>query len=149
MSTLVFTAGLALILGGTVPDLEPPCTGDVAEVCDVLERQEAAWNEGDIYGFMQGYWQSEDLRFASGGTVTTGWEPTLRRYLVRYDSRTRMGELDFTGVDVDQISPDSAIAFGRWQLFRESDAPSGLFTLLFRRIEGEWVIVHDHTSSAD
>lgn len=149
MSSLALTTGLALAMNAAMATHHSACMGDVAEVCDLLERQETAWNAGDIHGFMAGYWRSEALRFASGGTVTTGWEATLQRYLERYDSQAAMGELDFTGVDVQQLSGDSAIAFGRWQLFRETDAPAGLFTLIFRRIEGEWVIVHDHTSSAD
>lgn len=149
MSLAVLTASLALA-ANAIPNLHPQCSGtgpDVAEICAVLEAQEAAWNRGDILGFMQGYWQSDQMRFASGGTVTTGWEETLQRYLARYESRAAMGELAFTGIDVDQVSGDTAIAFGRWQLFREADAPHGLFTLVFREIDGDWVIVHDHTSS--
>ena len=40
-------------------------------------------------------------------------------------------------------------AFGRWRLERAQDAPSGLFTLLFRRTSAGWRIVHDHTSAAE
>lgn len=150
MTLTALIAGLALQAGASA-DPHPQCSGTgsgVPQICAVLSAQQAAWNAGDIRGFMQGYWQSESLRFASGGTVTTGWETTLQRYLARYPSDAAMGELAFTGVDIDQLAADSAIAFGRWQLLRENDAPSGLFTLVFRRIEGEWVIVHDHTSSA-
>ncbi|TGY89654.1 DUF4440 domain-containing protein [Marinicauda algicola] len=147
MTLASLTASLAL--AATLPPPEQ-CTGsgpDVAEICAVLEAQQAAWNSGDIYGFMQGYWQSDEMRFASGGAVTTGWEETLQRYLTRYDSRAAMGELAFTGVEVDQVSAGAAVVFGHWQLFREHDAPRGLFTLVFREIDGSWVIVHDHTSS--
>ena len=40
-------------------------------------------------------------------------------------------------------------AFGRWTLEREADLPTGLFTLVFELKNGEWVIVHDHTSAGD
>lgn len=144
-------ASVALTGTGAGSDESPPCRGsgpDAAAVCAVLQAQQTAWNAGDIPGFMEGYWQSEALRFASGGTVTTGWQATLDRYLARYGDDAAMGDLVFSGVDVDQLSSDRAIAFGRWQLLRESDAPSGLFTLVFAKTDGAWVIVHDHTSSA-
>lgn len=128
------------------------CSGvgaDVDAICSVLSAQQDAWNEGDIPGFMAGYWQSEDLRFASGGSITTGWSATLERYLSRYDSPEAMGWLAFTDLDVTQLSDDAAYVFGRWTLYRESDEPTGLFTLILRKDGQEWRVVHDHTSSAD
>jgi len=40
---------------------------DRKDIRAVLSDQAAAWNRGDISAFMEGYWQSEDLQFASGG----------------------------------------------------------------------------------
>ena len=120
---------------------------DVAEITDVLETQKAAWNTGDIDGFMEGYWQSPDLRFASGGNVTRGWQETLDRYKANYSDRAKMGTLDFTDIEVNLLSADSAIVHGRWKLTRDSDAPHGLFTLVFREFEGRWLIVSDTTTS--
>ena len=44
---------------------------------EVMQNQAAAWNRGDIDGFMAGYWRSEKLTFVSGTDVTRGWQPTL------------------------------------------------------------------------
>lgn len=128
------------------------CAGVGAEVdaiCAVLNAQQDAWNDGDIPSFMAGYWQSEDLRFASGGSVTTGWQATLERYQARYDTPEAMGWLAFTDLHVTQLSEDAAYVFGRWTLYRESDEPTGLFTLILRKEAEGWRVVHDHTSSAD
>jgi hypothetical protein len=38
---------------------------------------------------------------------------------------------------------------GRWQLTREKDRPWGLYTLILRKIDGEWLIVSDTTTSAE
>ncbi|GGE34217.1 periplasmic L-asparaginase [Marinicauda pacifica] len=119
------------------------------EICAVISAQQDAWNAGDIEGFMAGYWQDEALRFASGGTVTHGWQPTLERYLARYDTADKMGRLVFSDVDVTLLSETAGTAFGRWTLEREADRPTGLFTLVFELKNGEWVIVHDHTSAGD
>jgi ketosteroid isomerase-like protein len=116
----------------------------------VLDDQVEAWNRGDLDGFMEGYWRSDDLQFFSGGTVTNGWQATLDRYRKRYQAEGKeMGKLTFSGLDVQPLSHDAVFVRGRWKLVTSKDSPEGLFTLLFRWIDGKWVIVHDHTSAAD
>ena len=114
----------------------------------VMNDQVKAWNEGNVEAYMNGYYKSDSLRFASGGTITLGWQFVLDRYKKRYSSRALMGQLTFSDLDVTIVSPDAAIAFGKWQLQRENDSPGGLFTLLFRKTDQGWRIVHDHTSAA-
>lgn len=121
---------------------------EAGRILALLEAQDQAWNRGDIEGFMSGYWQSEDLRFASGGDVTRGYAGTLARYKSRYSDRGLMGTLNTTDHEIVLLSPDAAVAHGRWQLIREKDAPGGLYTLILRKIGGEWLIVSDTTTSA-
>ena len=118
-------------------------------ITNVLMAQQDAWNAGNIDAFMAGYWQSPDLRFASGGSVTRGWQATRDRYHARYSDRSIMGMLSFDQLEVVELSDDAAIVHGAWLLTRENDAPSGLFTLVFRKIDGAWLIVSDTTTSAD
>lgn len=118
-------------------------------ILQVLMTQQEAWNAGDIDGFMQGYWVSPDLRFASGGTITKGWQATRDRYHTNYSDRSLMGELTFGEFDVVLLGSDAAVLHGAWALQREADRPSGLFTLIFRNIDDEWKIVSDTTTSAD
>jgi uncharacterized protein (TIGR02246 family) len=120
-----------------------------AEIRAVLEAQTAAWNRGDIDGFMQGYDQSDSLRFASGGTITRGWQAALERYKKHYPDRAAMGTLTFTLIEIKVLSPDAAVVFGQWELARAQDHPHGLFTLTLQRETEGWRIVADHTSSAD
>ncbi len=114
----------------------------------VLDAQVAAWNRGDIESFMDGYARGDETTFVSGDTVTRGWQTVLERYRRGYTSRERMGTLTFSELTINVINRDTAIALGRWQLQRETDAPRGRFTLIFRRRANQWRIVHDHTSSA-
>jgi len=116
------------------------------EILRVMDAQVAAWNAGDIEGFMDGYWKSEKLVFVSGETVTKGWQPTIDRYKKKYDSRAKMGTLAFSDLEVNVLSKDAAAVLGSWALARAQDNPKGKFTLLFRRFKDGWKIVHDHTS---
>lgn len=142
-------AAVCLVAGQTYPAFADDSAA-AAEIKGVIAAQSAAWNRGDIPGFMEGYWQSPELRFASGGGVTTGWQPTLERYLKRYDMPEKMGVLTFSDLDVDVLAEDAALVFGRWHLARpEAGDAGGLFTLTFRKIDGAWVVTQDHTSSGE
>lgn len=118
-----------------------------SEIRSVLAEQDAAWNRGDIPAFMKDYWQSENLRFASGGKVNRGYEVTLNGYLTRYPDKAAMGQLSFTDLEIQMMSATDALVFGRWELLRDADKPGGLFTLHMRKIDGAWKIMSDHTSS--
>ncbi len=117
------------------------------EVLAIVKAGEAGWNAGNIEEYMQQYWQSDRLRFASGGNISMGWQPVFERYSAAYPDKAAMGRLTFDNLDITVISADAAIAFGKWQLDREQDSPWGLFTLLLRKKPEGWRIVHDHTSS--
>ncbi|MFN7178842.1 YybH family protein [Hyphomonas sp.] len=147
-------AGLAVLMVAACASVPAAVTADLearesAKILALLEAQDEAWNRGDIDGFMAGYWQSEDLRFASGGDVTRGYAGTLARYKARYSDRALMGTLKTTDHEIILLSPDAAVAHGRWQLTRDKDAPGGLYTLVLRKAEGDWVIISDTTTSAE
>ncbi len=118
-----------------------------ADITQVLHTQDAAWNAGDIDGFMAHYLTSESLRFASGGRVNRGWQATIDGYKTRYPDKAAMGILDFKNLEIKVLSADYAQVFGRWELTRAHDKPGGLFTLLLNKQDEKWVIISDHTSS--
>ena len=119
-----------------------------SSVREVLQSQQRAWNSGDIDRFMDSYWKSEDLTFSSGGNLTRTWQGTLENYKKRYPSRREMGTLSCQNLEVIPLGLEAAIVLGEWQLRRESQDLGGNFTLVFRCLDDQWVIVHDHTSRA-
>ncbi len=148
---VVVLAGLLLTPAGCAPPAPPPYddSADRAAIDRLLADQVEAWNAGDIPGFMQGYWESDSLRFASGGSVQQGYQTTMDRYYRSYPDRQTMGTLAFTLEEVRILSPEWATVFGRFHLARDpaiGDA-RGLFTLMFRKFPEGWRIVSDHTSS--
>ncbi len=122
---------------------------DETDIRQLLSEQQAAWNRGDIPGFMAGYWDNPKLRFASGGEITYGHAETLAGYQARYQNTAQMGRLQFDVREFNQPSAEQAVVFGRWTLHRERDKPSGLFTLMLKKFPQGWRIISDHTSSAD
>jgi uncharacterized GH25 family protein len=128
----------------------PVAGADAASaVRELLEAQVAAWNRGDIEGFMEGYWRSEQMTFAGANGVTRGWQAVLDRYRRSYPDRAAMGSLSFSNLEITELASDAVMVLGRWRLERAQDAPSGTFTLIARRLPAPagWRIVHDHTSA--
>jgi beta-aspartyl-peptidase (threonine type) len=147
LATLLLLAVGIPILPACADERKPRASAAEAAVRKVLDDQAAAWNKGDLDGFMAGYWNSPDLTFFSGGKVTRGWEATLERYRQRYRSEGKeMGHLAFRDLDVTVLGPDSAVVRGRFELELGKDKHTGLFTLLLRKKPEGWRIVHDHTS---
>ena len=138
----LFTIAISILAAG----LASGATNDATQIRAVMSAQVAAWNRGDIDGFMAGYARSDTTEFVSGDKITRGWQTVRDRYRKKYSSREKMGRLAFSDIKVTLLGADAAMVLGRWQLVRQNDKPHGIFTLLFRRTPAGWRIVHDHTS---
>ena len=119
-----------------------------AAIRAVIEAQAAAWNRGDVGGYMDGYERAETTMLISGDTVTRGWQVVHDRYKKNYDTREKMGTLAFSELEIKPLSQFYAVATGRWQLTRDKDTPHGRFSLILRRTSDGWRIVQDTTTSA-
>jgi len=123
-------------------------TADRADVAAVLDQQAAAWNRGDLAGYMAGYAKTDALVFTSGAQIRTGWQAAYDHYVARYgNDRASMGTLAFEVISIDAVGADGAIVLGRWKLTDTPAAGDGVFTVVLARRPEGWRIVHDHTSS--
>lgn len=139
-AVFAISLGLFLVFGPAVS------AGTRDPIREVLEKQLADWNHGDIDTFMAGYQRSQETTFVSGNTVTHGWQTVRDRYAKRYNSRAKMGQLTFSDLTITRLSPEFAMVLGSWSIARAGDHPLGKFTLLFRKLPEGWRIVLDHTS---
>ena len=120
--------------------------GDEAAVRKVLATQNAAWNRGDVDAFMVGYWHSDSLMFIGKTGVTYGWQNTLNNYKKGYPDTAAMGKLKFNILHIKKLSSLYYSVVGKWFLTRSIGNVDGHFTLLFRKINGNWLIISDHSS---
>lgn len=132
---------------GSKPGMRPQVAGRADEALrELLTAQTAAWNRGDVEGFMQGYWHSEQTTFSGSSGVSRGWQALLDRYRKNYSTRAIMGHLEFSELEITSLGDDAAMILGRWHLDRESGPAGGVFTLVAQRFPDGWRIIHDHTS---
>ncbi len=119
---------------------------DKEAILKVLQTQEQAWNEGNVERFMQGYINSDSLLFVGHNGPTYGYQKVLANYKKNYPGKSGMGKLRFTIKKVDLLSDDTAFVMGAFNLTRDQDAPSGHFTLIFKKFADGWKIISDHSS---
>lgn len=142
---LIFLAGVGLSCASSAEHSDE----EQAAIRAIMDQQEACWNQGDLECFMVGYWPSDSLMYIGSSGITYGYDNALARYQRNYPDRANMGNLTFTIVTLDRLSSDAYHMVGKWALKREVGDIGGHFTLLFRKIDGEWVIVKDHSSQTE
>src|SRR5713226_3442142 len=86
-----------------------------ARIRALLAAQAEAWNRGDIDGFMEGYWKSDQTTFSGSSGVFRGWVALLERYRRNYPDRAAMGRLTFSDLEITMLSRGAALVLGRWQ----------------------------------
>ncbi|HLG41128.1 MAG TPA: hypothetical protein VI461_15710 [Chitinophagaceae bacterium] len=119
---------------------------DEQAIRQLLNNQSAAWNRGDIESFMKGYWENDSLMFIGKSGITYGWNKTLDNYKRGYPDTSAMGQLTFTLLNLKKLSAEYFHIAGKWHLQRSIGNLEGYFTLLFRKINGQWMIIADHSS---
>ncbi len=140
------TAAVLILAACTVPDAPP--ADPTATVQQLLESSADAWNRGDLEGFVGDYARDSGTTFMAGGTVQYGFDWIYGNYSGWWDLGDERDSLRFESVAARALGSDHILATARFVLFRgDSVTASGPFTLVWRRIEGEWKIIHDHTST--
>lgn len=116
------------------------------EIRSILDRQAQCWTNGDLDCFMEGYWKSDSLKFIGKSGLTYGWQQTLDNYKKNYNSREAMGTLRFDILEMDLLNAKTCFVIGKYHLTRTIGNLEGHFSLLWKKIDGDWVIVADHSS---
>lgn len=148
--------GIMLAAGGlnAMPGRMDATGNEAAVIRQVMDQQQAAWNHGDVAGYMRGYKDAPDTTFVGTG-VRKGYQAILASYRKHYANKAQMGRLTFSGLDV-RLLPDThgavryAAVTGRFHLDRtthgEAAKDDGVFSLLWEKTAEGWKIILDHSS---
>lgn len=130
----------------TGPSIAAQAQHPDSEIRQLLAVQTSTWNQGNIEGFMQTYWQSDSLLFVGSHGPNYGWQQTLDRYRKSYPDTAAMGKLDFKILEIRPLAKELYFVVGKWHLQRSAGDIQGAYTLLIKKIKGQWKIIADHSS---
>ena len=116
---------------------------DTEAIQAVLKAQRLAWSKNNIEEFMEGYWKSDSLKFYGSNGVTYGWENTLERYKKAYPTEDHTGKLSFKINDISKITDGAYYVLGEYHLKRNVGNATGIFMVIFKKINGKWKIIAD------
>ena len=140
-------AALFCLSLATTPAFADSAADDAAAIRAELDREAAAWNRGDLDGYLSGYERAATTMV--GKELRRGWDAIAAHYRKSYGDRARMGALTFSELEIRPLGAGFALAIGHWALARAADAGGpvgGWFTLTLKKTRDGWRIVVDHTS---
>jgi uncharacterized protein (TIGR02246 family) len=115
-----------------------------------LDSSAAAWNRGDLEGFLATYLPRPTTTYIGSSGLVVGFEGIRDRYAPLFQGESRRDSLAFRDLQVRPLGDSTALAIGRYALHRaDSLTSTGIFTLVLRHADGDWMIVHDHSSALD
>lgn len=132
------TAAPVLASAGALPQRSPE---DIVK--GVIAASAAAWNEGNLTAFLNGYEQSSSVRLVSGGDVVTGIAALRKHYQAQVQASGAMGRLSFSDLDVSLTAPEVATVLGRYAHDAGLAKTAGAVTLVMKQVDGRWRIVQE------
>lgn len=118
---------------------------DKKELTAVLLQSAKDWSAGDIEAYMNAYWKSDQLQFIGSNGITYGWDTTLANYKKSYPTKADTGTLHFEILEITYLSKNLYSVVGKYKVAREKGLLTGVFSILFKKIEGKWLIISDHS----
>lgn len=123
------------------PDLETAIAG-------ILDAQAAAWNAGDLDGFMSAFERSPSTTYIGAPGLVEGFEAIRARYAPGFAPGAERDLLHFESLRAREIDTRYAIVTVRYVLTRAGEVTStGPVTLVMMNVEGTWRIVHDQSAA--
>jgi len=144
--TLLFVLFLVFFLNGYAQEKTVNYETSKKEIKIMMLQQANDWSNGDIEAFMEGYIKSDSLKFVGSRGLTYGWKNTLENYKKGYPTAAHTGTLTFKLLDFDQLANDVFLVIGEFHLKRTVGDADGMFSIILKRINGEWKIIADHSS---
>lgn len=120
-----------------------PPRADEEIIRGVIAANAAAWNEGNLDAYMNGYANAADTMLVDNAVVTAGWAPLKKTFERDIAAAGAMGRLTFGGLDVRMTSEDVATVVGKYSIARANGGRGGVVTLVMKRIDGVWRIVQE------
>ncbi len=148
-SILLLLAGIGLPSACTPPDETADPADLRAAVDSLLRTSAAAWNGGDLDGFLGWYRRGGETTYIGSSGLIQGWTAIRDRYAPLFAAGAARDSLRFEDLQSRPLGAGLGLATARYVLFQgDSIVSAGVFTLVLQRTAEGWRIVHDHSSAS-
>jgi ketosteroid isomerase-like protein len=114
----------------------------------LLGESAAAWNAGDLDGFLYWYRRGPTTTYIGSSGLLHGWDAIRARYAPTFEPDAARDSLRFEDLETRPLGPGLGLATARYVLFLgDSITSEGVFTLVLEETAEGWRIVHDHSSA--
>ncbi len=128
-------------------DSVPKRSKVTTEIIQMMDRSAAAWNKGDLDKFMDDYAPETSTTFVGSKGILRGRAAIKQAYAPRFGPGGVRDSLSFEDIEVDELSRDAIHVIAYYRLMRkDSTIARGPTSLIMRKRDGRWKIVHDHSS---
>ena len=118
---------------------------DKKEIKETLIKCGEDWSRGDLKAYLDIYWKSDELQFIGPKGLIYGYDNVYELYSKRYTSKEEMGTLSLKILDIKYLSKHLYSVTGTYFITRKKMDSTGIYSLVFKKIEDKWVVVSDHT----
>lgn len=137
-----------LLLTASAQERLYTATPEQLQVVKIVLAEQAAWNKGDLDGYLSHYKDSPDTQ-AVLGTLIRGMGAIRSVFKTNYPNRDAMGQLDYMEVEARELGEKFAVATGKYRLERSKKnggSAEGTFTEIFEKSENGWVVIFSETT---
>jgi len=138
----------AAALGRAQQDKLYTATHQQLEAVKVVVAQEAAWNNGDLDGFLARF-KDDPGTEAVLGTPAKGLANIRSAFHTNYPNRESMGLIGYSDVEARELGENYALATGKYHLERSKKAggpADGTFTEVLEKTPKGWQIIFSETT---
>lgn len=121
-------------------------TEDIKQIANLIQQQQSDWNNGNLDGYMNGYWNSDNLQFIVKKHIRKGFNIISASYKRHYHSKELMGKLSFDKLEYQSLDDANTIyqVTGNWKV-EAKDTSDGNFSLILKKFDKDFKIIIDHT----
>lgn len=130
------------------PDQLYTATPQQLAITKVILAQEAAWNKGDLDGYISHYKDAQDTQAILAGPVR-GLSNIRGAFHLNYPNRESMGTLENSEVEVRALGENFGLATGKYRLARprkSGGAVEGTFTEILEKTAAGWQVIFSETT---
>ena len=118
------------------------------EAVKVVLAQEAAWNKGDLDGYLARFKDDPATEAILAGPVH-GLAAIKSAYHINFPSREAMGTIEYSDVEARELGENFALATGKYQLERskKTGGPAeGTFVEVMEKTPTGWMVIFSETT---